>query len=375
MIIAVNTRFFLSDQLEGYSYFLKEMFQRITKAHPEHRFIFISDRPYDQQYIFSSNITPVIAGPAARYPLLWKFWFDYKVPQLLRKYKADVFVSADGICSLHTGTPQCLVVQDLAFLHYPSFYKKSHTRYYKKYTPKFLDRAKVVVTVSAYTKKDILANYAIDAGKIGIVPKGVREIFQVQSPEIKEAIREKYTGGREYFVYTGAIHPRKNLVKLLKAFSVFKKRQQSNMKLVLAGRLARNYALFAENLKSYRYRDDVVMTGFLEDEELAKLTGAAYVMVYPSLFEGFGLPVIEAMRSGVAVITSTGSAMEEIASGAALLADPTNHLEIADQMMRLYKDENLRNELIQKGMKVAEKYSLDRSAALLWEMIIKSGNK
>jgi len=375
MIIAFNTRFLISNQLEGYGYFLKETLLRITKAHPEHQFIFIFDRPFDQQFIFSSNITPVVAAPAARHPLLWKFWFDYKVPRVLKKYKADVFVSTDGYCSLRTEIPQCLVLHDLAFLHYPSFNKTSHVRYYKKYTPKFLDRAKVVATVSALTKKDILSHYTIDEKKICIVPNGVREIFQILSHDTKEEIRKKYTGGREYFIYTGAIHPRKNLVNLLKAFSVFKKRQQTNMKLVLAGRLAWKFDAFIENLKSYKYREDVVMTGYLEDEELAKLTAAAYAMVYPSLFEGFGLPVIEAMRSGVPVITSAGTAMEEIATGAALLADPVNHQSIAEQMMRVYKDENLRDQLIQKGIQVAEKYNWERSAALLWELIIKTNNQ
>ena len=114
------------------------------------------------------------------------------------------------------------------------------------------------------------------------------------------------------------------------------------------------------------------MTGYLDEEELAKLKAAAYAMVYSSLFEGFGLPVVEAMRSGVAVITSAGTAMEEIAAGAALLADPTDHLAIAEQMMRIYKDENLRNELIQKGKQVATRYNWDKTAEMLWQTIIKA---
>lgn len=372
MTIAVNTRFLVSDQLEGYGYFLFETLKRITTAHPEHNFVFIFDRPYDQRFIFSPNITPVVKGPAARHPLLWKWWFDLSVPRILKKYKADVFVSTDGFCSLRTHVPQCLVIHDLAFLHYPAFNKRSHSWFYKKYTPRFLARAGSIATVSDYTKQDILKNYPVNAAGIDIVYNGVREIFKPLSTGSKEEVKKKYTEGREYFVYTGAIHPRKNLVNLLKAFSVFKKRQQSNMQLVLAGRLAWKYGSFLEKLKSYKYRDDVVMTGYLDEEELAKLTAAAYAMVYSSLFEGFGLPVVEAMRSGVAVITSAGTAMEEIAAGAALLADPTDHLAIAEQMMRIYKDENLRNELIQKGKQVATRYNWDKTAEMLWQTIIKA---
>ncbi|HWR33653.1 MAG TPA: glycosyltransferase family 1 protein, partial [Chitinophagaceae bacterium] len=185
-------------------------------------------------------------------------------------------------------------------------------------------------------------------------------------------IKNKYTGGREYFVYAGAIHPRKNLMNLLKAFSVFKKRQQTNMKLVLAGRLAWKYESFTESLKSYKYRDDVIMTGYVQEEELVKIIGAAYGMVYPSLFEGFGVPVPEAMQCNVPVITSVHSSMHEIAGDAALYADADSHTDIADKMMQLYKDEKRRKELIENGRQVVNKYSWDNTAELLWQCIMKA---
>jgi len=372
MIIAVNTRFLLNDYLEGYGYFLYETFKRITQNHPEHEFIFIFDRPYDQRFVFGSNVKPVVAGPAARHPLLWKFWFDVRVPAVLRKYKAGVFVSCDGFCSLSTKVPQCLVVHDLAFLHFPSFIKKSHLLFYKKYTPRFLNKAGSIATVSEFSKKDILARYKVEAGKIDVVSSAAKEIFHSLSPEMKEAARNKYTDGKEYFVYAGAIHPRKNLMNLLKAFSVFKKRQQTNMKLVLAGRLAWKYGSFRESLKTYKYRNDVVMTGYIEEEELVKIVGAAYALVYPSLFEGFGVPVLEAMQSDVPVITSAHSSMQEIAKDAALYADADNYHDIADKMMLLYKDENLRNQLVHRGRQVAREYNWDKTAKLLWQSIEKA---
>ena len=161
-------------------------------------------------------------------------------------------------------------------------------------------------------------------------------------------------------------------MNLLKAFSVFKKRQQTNMKLVLTGRLAWKYESFKENLKSYKYRNDVVMTGYVEDSDLVLLIGSAYGMIYPSLLEGFGVPVLEAMRCDVPVITSANSSMQEIAKDAALFADVESHTNIADKMMLLYKDENLRKELIQKGREVAAVYNWDKTAALLWQSIVKA---
>jgi glycosyltransferase involved in cell wall biosynthesis len=374
MKIAVNTRFLLTNYLEGYGYFIYEIFKRITKNHPEHEFIFIFDGPFDKRFLFGSNVKAVVTGPPARHPLLWKLWYDIKVPAVLRKFKADVFVSCDGFCSLTTKVPQCLIVHDLAFLHYPSFIKKSHLFFYKRYTVKFLNKAKSVATVSEFSKQDIISHYKIPADKIDIVYNAVKEIFHPLSHEEKQITKEKYTQGKEYFVYAGAIHPRKNLINLLKAFSDFKKRQQTNMKLVLAGRLAWKYESFEKSLKTYKYKDDVVMTGYLNEEELVKIIGAAYSLVYPSFFEGFGVPVLEAMRCNIPVITSTGSSMQEIAKDAALFANANSYNDIADKMMRIYKDENLRNELIQKGKDIVQTYSWDKTAELLWQAILKAVN-
>ena len=371
MVIAVNTRFLLVDYLEGYGNFIYETFRRITEQHPEHEFIFIFDRPYDKRFLFSNNIKTVVTGPAARHPLLWKLWYDIKVPAVLKKYKADVFVSCDGFCSLGTKVPQCLVVHDLAFLHYPSAIKKSHLLFYKRYTPKFLGKAISIATVSEFSKKDIIAQYGTDAKKINVVYNGVKEIFNPINNEAKATIKNKYTDGKEYFIYAGSIHPRKNLITLLKAFSVFKKRQQTNMKLVLAGRLAWQYESFEKDLKSYKYRNDVVLTGYVEEAVLAEIIGAAYGLVYPSFFEGFGVPVLEAMRCDVPVITSADSAMQEIAKDAALYADANSHTDIANKMMLLYKDENLRKELILKGRQIVKQYSWDKTATLLWQSIEK----
>jgi glycosyltransferase involved in cell wall biosynthesis len=371
MKIAVNTRFLLNEQLEGVGYFLYEVLQRMTSNHPEHQFLFIFDRPYDDKFIFGENVIAVIAGPPARHPILWKWWYDIKVPALLKKHKADIFLSCDGFCSLTTKVPQCLVVHDLAFLHYPSFIKKSHLIFYKHFTPKFLEKASTVATVSAFSKKDILDKYKIADEKISIVYNAAKKIFQPADDIIKEETKNKFTDGKNYFVYTGAIHPRKNLINLLKAFSIFKKRQKSDWKLLLAGRLAWKYDQFMKSLKAYKYREDVIMTGYVDETELVKITGSAYAMVYPSLWEGFGVPVLEAMCCSVPVITSTNSSMQEIAGDAALYADPASHQDIAEKMMLLYKDETLRNSLIEKGRQRSFQFNWDTTAELLWQALLK----
>jgi glycosyltransferase involved in cell wall biosynthesis len=369
MKIAVNTRFLLSDQLEGYGYYLYECFSRLTRNHPQHEFIFIFDRPYDKRFIFGSNVKAVVTGPSARHPVLWKLWYDIKVPAVLKKHKADVFVSCDGFCSLTTSVAQCLVIHDLAFLHYPHFIPRSHFLFYKYYTPKFIEKARHVITVSQFSKNDIITQYKTHEAKITIVPNGAKAIFQRLTDDDKQKVKDRYTDGKDFFLYTGAIHPRKNLLNLVKAFSVFKRKQKSNWKLVLAGRLAWKYKPFVKSLETYKYREDLILTSYLEEKELADLTASAYAMVYPSFWEGFGVPVLEAMQSGIPVITSDASAMKEIAGDAALYVKPEDQNDIADKMMRLYKDERLRSELVSKGLARSKDFNWDRSAELFWEAI------
>ena len=372
MVIAVNTRFLINGSLEGFGNFTAEIFGMMARQHPEHQFCFLLDRSYSGEHDFPSNVTMQVISPPARHPLLWKYWFDIKIPPVLRKLKADIFVSPDGFCSLTTKVPQCLVVHDLGFLHYPDAYKKTHYRFYRHFTPKFIKKASVIATVSEFSKQDIIAHYKTPPGKIDVVYNGVKEDFKPVSFDKKESIKDQYAGGSEYFLYAGAIQPRKNLVNLLKAFSIFKKRQQSEMKLVLAGRLAWKNDEFLELLKTYKYREDVVLTGYLEQGELVLLMASAYALVYTSVFEGFGVPVVEAMKCEVPVLTSANTSMQEIGGDAALYFDASSHIDMAEKLMLIYKDEELRHSLIQKGKAVARKYSWKKSAELLWGCIVKA---
>jgi glycosyltransferase involved in cell wall biosynthesis len=375
MRIAVNTRFLQKDKLEGYGYYIHELMQRITINHPEHQFLFLFDREFDDSFIYNTNIIAKAIGPKARHPLSFRYWYDIQFTRAAKKFKADVIVSLDGFCSLTSKIPQILAVHDLAYLHYPDFIPWYHLWFYKLYQKKFLLKAKHIVTVSEFSKQDIISNFKIPTEKIAVVPNGIRNNFKTLSYEQKDNIKNEHTLGNEYFLAVGGIHPRKNILQLLKAFSQFKKWQQSNMKLVIAGRLAWQYETFIEKLKSYKYRNDVVLIGYINDNTLAELMGSAYALVYPSLLEGFGVPIIEAMQSGTPVITSNTSSMPEVGGDAALYANPNDVDDLAKQMMLIYKDEKLRNNLIEKGLIRAKQFSWDVSAIKLWELIEIIGKK
>jgi glycosyltransferase involved in cell wall biosynthesis len=372
MIIAVNTRGLPDNYPSAYRCFIYETFKRIAGNNPQHQFIFISDRKGEYSFVPCSNIKEVVAGPATKHPLLWRFWFDIKIPSLLRKYKADVFVTCDGICSLTTKVPQCLVLQDVAFLQQGSFMSKSHVNFFKKNSSKFLNKANAIAATSVFTKQAMVSRYNISDSSIDVIYNAVSESFQPTTNEEKLVVKNNYTEGKEFFLYNGDIHPANNLLHLLKAFSVFKKRQQTSMKLVLAGKVSNKYPSFKESLKSYKYRKDIVVIENATENELISIVGAAYGLVNPSVYEGFIPAVLQAMRCNVPVISVAGSSMQEITESAALYVDVNSHTDIANKMMLLYKDEKLHKELAEKGKPVAEKFTWDKTADLLWQSILKA---
>lgn len=375
MRIAVNAIFLQKNQLEGYGYNVKETFSRIVRQHPEHEFIFVFDRRYDPDFIFGPNVKAIVVGPPARHPLAFKYWYDVKAPLALRRYKPDLWIQPYGFCSLSTRIPQLLMVHDLAFKHYPGFVSTANRWYYRWYTGRFLRKAKAVITVSEFSKQDILKHYPLAEEKITVVHSAAKDIFVPLSWHEKEKVKQGYADGREYFLFTGGVHPRKNLMNLLKAFSLFKKWQHSNMKLLVAGRLAWQYKELTEKLKTYKYRDDVVMLGYLPEEQLVRVTAAAYALVFPSFFEGFGVPVLEAMQAEVPVIASNAGSIPEVGGEAALYADPADPDAFAKQMLSLYKDETVRKNLIEKGKQQAAIFDWDKAANRFWQQILAAAAK
>jgi glycosyltransferase involved in cell wall biosynthesis len=369
MRIAVNTRFLKKNNLEGYGYYIHELMQRITKQHPEHEFLFLFDQPFDSSFVYSTNVTAKIIKPKARHGFSFRYWYDIKLTLAAKKFKADVIVSLDGFCSLTTSIPQVLAVHDLAFIHYPKFIPKLHLLFYKLHQKRFLNKAKAIVTVSEFSKQDIIEQYKVSSNKISIVYNATRTIFKPFEYADKDFVKRHYAEGNEFFLFVGGIHPRKNLLQLLKAFSIFKKKQLSSMKLLIAGKLSWQFDDILEKIKTFKFRDDVVLLDYVPEAELAKITAASYALIYPSYFEGFGVPIIEAMQCGVPVACSNTSSMPEVAGDAALLFNPIDANDIAQQMLLLYKDEVLRNELIQKGFKRADQFSWDESAQKLWQII------
>jgi glycosyltransferase involved in cell wall biosynthesis len=371
MRIAINRGLDPTDYSEDSAGRIYEVIKYLATAFPQHQFIMILRKPIDEQFVFSSNVT-VVARPISNTSLFWRYWRDIRLSLLLKKYNVDVCVSWDSSCSLITKVPQCLVIQDHKFLHNRFCVPKSPLRFYKRYMPDFLKTSKSIVTDSEFARLALINDYGIRGEKISTVYGAPREIFKPVPASLAEAAKNKYTGGNEYFVSAGTIHSEDDSRNLLKAFSVFKKRLKSNFKLIITDARGVKPEALSRDLKNYRHRNDVIILEKSDASDLVAVIGSAYAFVYVSSCEPLNQAVVEAMKCEVPVITTLHSAAREIANDAVLYADPKSFDNIAEKMMLLYKDENLRKELIQKGKLKASEYSLRRTANSLWQSILKA---
>lgn len=375
MQIAVNTRLLLKDRLEGIGRFTYESLKRITQQHKEHHFYFIFDRPFDEEFLFADNITPIILSPQARHPVLFYVWLEMSMPPLLKKLKPDLFLSPDGYLSLKTDVTSLPVLHDLNFAHYPQDLPWLVRKYCNYFYPRFARKAGRIATVSEYSKSDISSLYGIDPARIDVVYNGVSPGFRPQPGAIREDIREKYTKGCDYFLFVGSLHPRKNIARLMQAFDQFRKSNDTDTKLLIVGSRYWWTNDIKQAYEEMEHQDEVIFTGRVSDESLYKITASALAVTYVPYFEGFGIPIIEAMQCGVPVITANVTSMPEVAGDAALLVDPFSVDSITQALTRIHRDTALRASLSEAGKARCSAFSWDRTASLLWESIVKTVNK
>lgn len=372
MNIAVNTRLLLPGKLEGLGRFSYEVLVRIVKEHPEHNFIFIFDREYSEEFVFAKNITPVIAHPQARHPVLWYLFFDWGIPKILRKHKSDLFFSPDGWLSLRTDIKSVPVIHDLNFFHNPDWISWAPLQYYKVFFPKFVKKATRIATVSEFSRNDIVKRFNIAPSLVDVVYNGCSEGFEPLSDIEIEKVRQKYSAGKPYLLFVGLIHPRKNLARIIEAFTKFKQTISSNHKLLIAGSTKYMTADVKKAYETSVVRNEIIFLGRMPDPELKKLTAASFAQIYTSLFEGFGIPILEAMFCGVPVITSNCSAMPEVGGEAVLYTNPESVDSISNAMVKLYRDPLLRGQLLESAKVQKTKFSWDRTAREVWHCIEKS---
>jgi glycosyltransferase involved in cell wall biosynthesis len=226
--------------------------------------------------------------------------------------------------------------------------------------------------VSEYSKSDIVETYGVPADKVDVVYDGAHSHYRPHTAEECAAVRKRFTGGSPYIIFISTILKRKNLANLLRAFDIIKSQPNSSeLKLVVIGSRVWWQDELAEAYDNMKHQQDVIMPGHVDPMDLSALLSAAQMLVYPSYFEGFGIPILEAMYAETAVVASNTTSMPEVGGDAALYIDPADPGSIASAIVSL-DDEALREELIEKGRRQRTLFSWDRTAELLWDSMMKT---
>jgi glycosyltransferase involved in cell wall biosynthesis len=371
MKIAVNTRLLRKNKMDGIGWFTYNTLQYIVKQNPAIEFHFFFDSGVEQEFLFGKNVVPHNLFPPAKHAILNIAWSEISVKRQLKKIKPDLYFSPDGMLCLGWNGKQHGVIHDLNFVHNPMDLKYSNRKYYNYFFPKFAKKAAGLATVSAYSKADIQRTYGIDDSKIDVVYCGINSFYSPIAISAINEVRNKYTDGDPYFLFVGTISPRKNILGLMKAFELYKSETGFRTKLIIAGGGMYKTEEFREYQQASPFSKDMIFTGRLSDQELNKVLASALALVFVPFFEGFGIPLIEAMKCDVPIIASNVTSLPEVVDNAALLVDPHSELEIKEAMKRMSIEDSLRVELIQKGRLRREYFSWEKTSNLLWNSISK----
>ncbi len=363
--IAINARLLVNQPLEGIARYTLHALCQLLILRPDDDFLLVCDRPGPLPDL-PRAVERVTVGPPARHPLLFYAWFEWALPRALRRWKADVLVSMDNFCSIRSPVPTVLVVHDLAYRHEPEGVSRLVLAYYRHFMPRFVRRADRLVAVSAFTRNDIALAFPEAAQQIAIAYNGVQARFQPVDALAQQQTRTQYTSGAPYWLYTGAVHPRKNVDGLIRAFTRFCESVPSAPhQLLIAGRLAWQPQSVNSALAASSVRERIHLLGFVLDTTLGQLMAAAQALFLVSRFEGFGVPILEAFACGVPVVVSNRSSLPEVAGPGGLLVDPDDDTSIAAAMQTLVGDAELRAVLAKAGREHAAHFTWQACARVL----------
>ena len=321
----------------------------LAEQHSEHRFIIISDQKPSEQFSFYSNIETILVKTPSRNSLLKRIWWDIKLPAILKKAKADLFISFDNACSLTI--PQLIMIKNL---------EKTRKVHIKK--------AQLIVP-NKLMKKALIEKFKIKEERIVVIYPSAYKMCKPINENEKESIKNKYSEGKEFFLLNSVFPGQKDFINLLKSFSHFKKRQQSNFKLLV---IASSNSFFEKNLENYKYRNDVRFIDIKDKAEEALIIASAYAVVLPFNTNEDMTAALNATRSGVPVIAVKNSIINEVFGDAVLYSETDATKDIGEKMMQVYTDENYRAGLIEKGKQVAIIYTSEKAAEQIWQSIIKA---
>ena len=321
--------------------------------------VYLKNRPNSQMPENSDNFRYRVFGPR-------KLWTQWRLPLdlYLNRPRPDIFFTPSHYAPRFSPVPTVISVMDLSYYHYPELFKESDLYQLKNWTNYSIKNAKAVITISKSSKNDIIKLYGIPENRVFIAYPGVKPVVDL-IPHVypMSELQARYQINKRYILFVGTIQPRKNIERLIKAYSkLIEDKNYHDIQLVIVGKKGWLYESIINTPESLGIKDKVLFLDFVPDEDLPLLYKGAICFVLPSLYEGFGLPILEAMKYGCPVITSNVSSMPEAGGDAALYVDPLDVDDITDKLKKIAGNQKLRGEMIEKGIKQASKFSWEKTA-------------
>lgn len=362
---------YLQKKRTGYGHYTTELLNILLKYGTENEYIlFGASYKLDRDALLKFKSANVrlniynIPGSVKRF-----YYNKFRYPEI-SFFLGDfnIFHSVEPLVPPLKNNKLVLTVHDLAFKKFPQYFE-SHVLRWEKYIARNIESADAIIVQSIQTKNDLVEIFRVEKEKIHLVQLPISVIFNnIRNLEFENLIREKYNLYNPFVLFVGTIEPRKNIPSLIKAFEIIKKTNKIELDLVIVGKAGWKCKEIMNLMAKSEFKNEIKYLNYLEEEHLAAIYRMAMVFVYPSFYEGYGVPVLEAMASGVPVITSDTSSLKEIANGSAILVDPYNIEQIYESILKLYYDTSLRDKFSEAGMRRVKFFDAKTAAEKIFNL-------
>lgn len=359
MHIAINAHLLAhtrSFRRAGISHYVEQVLLQLGQIDRSNRYSVYTTRGLDRRALGLPDNFRVIPSrlptinPRVRIP-----WEQLLAPMLLRRSGADLFHGVHSVVPVACPVPSVVTVHDLAFIRFPQTFRAYNRTYLDLATRLSVRRAARVLVVSEHTRREVIGLLGVPPERVVVTPNAAREHFRPPDPAALEAFRARKGLPERFVLYVGTLEPRKNLTTLLEAYAIVAQDQAAP--LLVGGGKGWLYDAVFQRLEALGLRDRVRFVGYLDEEELPLWYAAATVFVFPSIYEGFGMPPLEAMACGTPVVASNTSSLPEVVGDAGLTVSPYDPAALAEAIRRVLDDADLRQELRERGLRQARAFS------------------
>lgn len=360
--IGINARY-MQRTITGIERYVMELIKNLAVIDKKNKYIlFFNQHEPIMNIVSNYNFSNYVTKIKTSFKFFRIFWEQFWLAKEIEKNNVSIFHGPSFLTPLSKKSKYVTTIHDLSFFKYPESFTLENKLYFKFFLKRSILNSEIIIADSESTKKDIVHYFNVLPDKIRVIYLGVEEnYFPVKDSELLNSIRKKYNLPEKFVLFTGVLSPRKNLEKTLKAFYLLKKKNYPH-KFVIVGKKGWLYETIFDLVKSLEIQKDVIFTDYVPEKDLLAFYSLADFLILVSLYEGFGLPILEAMACGCPVVTANVSSMPEVAGDAAILVDPNSVKDISEGMEKCISNKELRKKLVEKGFQRAQMFNWKKTA-------------